>query len=91
MAKAIENNEKRFVFIYGFHDKNTLITLSKYFRQVLSFEECVADGPKKGQKMKSLIMWALKEFVAIENYKHDTRMLDFWNLLVRIKKNKNNV
>uniref|UniRef100_A0A1I8BEM0 BUB1 N-terminal domain-containing protein n=1 Tax=Meloidogyne hapla TaxID=6305 RepID=A0A1I8BEM0_MELHA len=66
MSKAIGNNEKRFVFTRD---------------QVLSVEDCMEDGPKKCQTMKSLVTWALKEFIPIENYKSDPRMLDFWNLL----------
>uniref|UniRef100_A0A915NKP7 BUB1 N-terminal domain-containing protein n=1 Tax=Meloidogyne floridensis TaxID=298350 RepID=A0A915NKP7_9BILA len=66
MAKTIENDEKRFVFLRS---------------QVNSVEDCMKDGPKKCQTIKSLVIWALKEFIPIENYKSDPRMLDFWYLM----------
>uniref|UniRef100_A0A1I8C386 BUB1 N-terminal domain-containing protein n=1 Tax=Meloidogyne hapla TaxID=6305 RepID=A0A1I8C386_MELHA len=66
MAKNIEDNEKRFVFVRG---------------QILSFEECMEEGPKKCQSMKLLVTWALKEFSAIDMYKCDPRMLDLWKLM----------
>ncbi|CAK5052956.1 unnamed protein product [Meloidogyne enterolobii] len=66
MAKTIENDEKRFVFLRS---------------QVNSVEDCMKEGPKKCQLIKSLVIWALKEFIPIENYKSDPRMLDFWWLM----------
>nr|CAD2196999.1 unnamed protein product [Meloidogyne enterolobii] len=66
MAKTIENDEKRFVFLRS---------------QVNSVEDCMKEGPKKCQTIKSLVIWALKEFIPIENYKSDPRMLDFWWLM----------
>nr|CAD2169795.1 unnamed protein product [Meloidogyne enterolobii] len=66
MAKTIENDEKRFVFLRS---------------QVNSVEDCMKEGPKKCQTIKSLVIWALKEFIPIENYKSDPRMLDFWYLM----------
>ncbi|CAK5013429.1 unnamed protein product [Meloidogyne enterolobii] len=66
MAKTIENDEKRFVFLRS---------------QVNSVEDCMKDGPKKCQTIKSLVILALEEFIPIENYKSDPRMLDFWYLM----------
>ena len=42
------------------------------------------EGPKKCQSMKLLVTWALKEFSAIDMYKCDPRMLDFWKLMVSL-------
>ncbi|KAL7077737.1 hypothetical protein ACQ4LE_003000 [Meloidogyne hapla] len=66
IAKNISDNEKKFVFIH---------------RQILTFEECMEDGPKKTQTVKMLSTWALNEFSSIDGYKCDPRMLDFWKLM----------
>nr|CAD2164901.1 unnamed protein product [Meloidogyne enterolobii] len=63
-AKSIDDIEKRFVFVY---------------RQILTFEECMEEGPKKNQTVKMLVTWALNEFGG--GYKSDKRMLDLWKLM----------
>nr|CAD2183620.1 unnamed protein product [Meloidogyne enterolobii] len=64
VAKSIDDIEKRFVFVY---------------RQILTFEECMEEGPKKNQTVKMLVTWALNEFGG--GYKSDKRMLDLWKLM----------